>query len=186
MNRSQCGSNMKIKGFISLIISSIFILLSNPTTAYSQNWGMSLGISTEKVVFGDVLYRNNAHFFHFGLGYQLTDATGEEKSERKTNYGLSTSGSGDKFYTVDLGYGYEIIDTIELFVELSIGQRKYYTNYIDKRFKDGGYHMIDRDEMITGLGVGASYSISSQFKVFASYNSIRKLGVGVRYIFNLY
>lgn len=177
---------MKIKVLFTLVFSSMFVLLSCPTNSYSQNWGLSLGGSTEKVVFGDVFYREDVHFFHAGIGYQISDAKGEEKSERKSNYGLSTSGSGVKFYTLDLGYGYQIADTLELFVELSVGQRKYYTNYVDNRFKDGGYHMIDRDEMIAGFGIGMSYSINSQFKVFASYNSIRKLGAGVRYIFNKY
>lgn len=177
---------MKIKVLFALMFLSVFVLLCYPTNSYSQNWGLSLGGSTEKVVFGDVFYRKGVHFFHTGIGYQITDAKGEEKSERKSNYGLSTSGSRVKFYTLDLGYGYQIIDTLELFVELSVGQRKYYTNYIDNRFKDGGYHMIDRDEMIAGLGIGVSYSINSQFKAFASYNTIRKLGVGARYIFNHY
>ncbi len=95
--------------------SSIILLLLFSTNIHSQNWGISLGGSTEKVVFGDVFYKKAQHFFHVGYSYQITDAKGEEKSERLSNYGLSTSGSGNKFYTVDLGYGYQIIDTLEVF-----------------------------------------------------------------------
>lgn len=177
---------MRTKKNVCILFSSICLLLLLSQKLYSQSLGMSIGGSTEKVVFGDVFYKKAQHYFHVGLSYQISDAKGEEKSERKSNYGLSTSGSGDKFYTVDLGYGYQVIDTLELFVELSVGQKKYYTNYIDNRFKDGGYHMIDKDEMITGFGLGGSYSINNQFKIFASFNTIRKVGIGIRYIFSHY
>ena len=174
----------KKDGFIhSLSILLLFLFCQN---LYSQNWGMSIGGSTEKVVFGDVFYKKALHYFHAGLSYQISDAKGEEKSERLSNYGLSTSGSGDKFYTMDLGYGCQIIDTLEVFLEVSIGQKKNYTNYTDNRFKDGGYHMINKSEIITGFGVGGSYSINKQFKIFASFNTIRKLGIGIRYMFNHY
>ncbi len=147
---------------------------------------MSFGASTDATVFGDVLYNKNNHFFHLGGTYQITDAKGEEKTDRKSNYGLTISGSGDKFYTFDIGYGYEIIDTIVVFVEVSFGQKKYYTNYNDNRFKDGGYHLIDKEETITGFGIGGSYKINNQFLVFMSFNTIRKLGAGIRFLFNVY
>lgn len=170
----------------SILFQSVILLFLFSQNLYSQYLGMSIGISTESVVFGDIFYKKAHHYFHAGLSYQMSDAKGEEKSERKSNYGLSTAGSGDKFYTVDLGYGYQIIDTLEVFLEISIGQKKYYTNYTDNRFKDGGYHMINKSEIITGLGVGGSYSINKQFKIFASFNSVRKLGIGIRYIFKHY
>lgn len=175
---------MRTKKKYCFYFANMILLLFFSENLHSQNWGVSIGGSTEKVVFGDMFYKKTQHYFHAGVSYQLSDAKGEEKSERKLNYGLSTSGSGDEFYTVDLGYGYQIIDTLELFVEFSLGQKKYFTNYIDNRFKDGGYHMIDRDEMITGFGLGGSYSLNNQFKIFASYNTIRKVGIGIRYIFN--
>jgi hypothetical protein len=177
---------MKVMKNYNIYFASVILLIMLTQNLYSQNWGVSFGGSTEKVLFGDMFYKKESHYFHIGLGYQVSDAKGEEKSERKSNYGLSTSGSGDKFYTVDFGYGYQIIDTLEIFVELSVGQKKYYTNYIDNRFKDGGYHMIDKDELIAGFGLGGSYSINKQFKIFASYNTIRKLGIGIRYIFYAY
>ncbi|MCF8243023.1 MAG: hypothetical protein K9J16_16725 [Melioribacteraceae bacterium] len=174
----------KSKHFSFLVAIPFFFILSINT--FSQNWGMSLGASIESTVFGDFFYNKGDHYFHFGGTYQITDAKGEEKSERKSNYGLTTDGSGDKFYTIDIGYGYEIIDTLVVFIELSIGQKKYYTNYIDNRFDEGGYHLIDKEETITGIGIGGSYKINKQFMLFLSFNSVRKLGLGLRYVFNVY
>ena len=174
---------MQLKRFFNSLLICIVLILSIPLYTYSQNWGMSLGGSVEQVIFGDIFYKSANHYFHLGYSYQITDAKGEEKSERKSNYGLTTSGTGDKFYTVDLIYGYQIINKLELFLELSIGEKKDYTNYIDNRFKDGGYHLITNDESIIGYGFGGSYIISRQFGIFIGFNTIRKLGIGIRYTF---
>lgn len=165
---------------------TFFLVIVFSSTVFPQNWGMSLGASTEATVYGDIFYNKYNHYFHFGVTYQFSDAKGEEKYVRESNYGLTTSGTGDKFYTFEIGYGYEIIDTFIVFVELSFGERKYFTNYVDNRFKDGGYHLITKNESITGYGIGGSYKISRQFMIFISYNTLRKLGAGARYLFNFY
>ena len=161
-----------------LLLASLLALLS-PHCNFSQ-WGISAGILTEKAVIGDIFYTSNNHIFHGGGSFQLSNAKGEEKYSRKSNYGLTTAGDGEEFYTIDFAYGYQFFDTLEVFIEFSVGKKKYYTNYIDNRFTDGGYHLVYDDDMISGIGYGLSFELTPKFQIFASYNSIRKIGIGFR------
>lgn len=68
-------------------------------------------------------------------------------------------------------------------LEVSVATRKYYTNYVDGRFTDGGYHIIDKDETELGLGGIVGYYYNN-FDFFVGYNSVRKVGFGLRYTFN--
>ena len=54
---------------------------------------------------------------------------------------------------------------------------------MDGRFTDGGYHIIDKDETELGLGGIVGYYYNN-FDFFVGYNSVRKVGFGLRYTFN--
>jgi len=99
------------------------------------------------------------------------------------NYGQEIAGSGEGFYLFDLGYGYKINPNVRLTTELSFCWEYQYTNYIDKRFKAGGYHMIDDTEFKLGVGATTSYCINNDYEIYAGYNSIKKFNAGIRFSF---
>ncbi len=158
----------------------ITILLS--CNSFGQNFGIGLGFSTSNAFFGDVFYSINKSSFHIGYTSESNDATGKEVSVQKWNYGRTISGTGNYFSSVDLGYGYNIYKSIKVNIEMSIATQRQYTNYVDRRFKGGGYHMITDDETQLGIGGFLGYNVNN-FDFFLGYNSIRKMGFGFRYIF---
>ena len=159
----------------------LFILISN---SFAQNFGASLGYSTSNAFFGDVFYSVNKSSFHIGYTSESNNASGEEVSEQKSNYGKTISGTGDYFSSFDLGYGYNIFENVKVNIELSFASKKIYKNYVDGRFSGGGYHMITKDGFELGLGGFVGYDINN-FIFFIGYNSVRKVGFGLRYIFKL-
>ncbi|RJP61088.1 MAG: hypothetical protein C4539_20405 [Ignavibacteriales bacterium] len=160
----------------------VFLFLS--TYCIAQSLGISFGFSTSNSIFGDVFYLKDKSSFHFGYSSEINNATGKEVSEQKSNYGRTTNGRGNYFSSFDFGYGYNIYSNIRMNVEISFASRKYYTNYIDGRFTGGGYHMITEEKYELGIGGFVGYNINN-FDLFIGYNSVRKVGLGLRYIFKM-
>ncbi len=156
----------------------LFILVNS--IVLPQNIGMSLSYSTSNAFAGDLFYTFKNSSFHLGYTSKLNDTRGKEVSDPKPNYGKTVSGHGEYFTSVDIGYGYLISSIIRVNIELSVASKKTYTNYVDGRFTDGGYHMIDEDDTEIGIGgmIGYKHKI---FDFFIGYNSVRKFGLGFRF-----
>lgn len=161
------------------LVLPIFIVTK---TTYAQHFGFSLGYATSSSFFGDLLYQKNNLSFHLGYTHQSSDVKGEKVTDQKPNYGRTVLGEGNYFYSVDFGIGYLVSEKVRLAAEISIGSKEYYINLSDKRFKDDGYHMVDKSDSLIGLGGSASYIIKN-WELFISYNSIRELGLGFRLMF---
>lgn len=159
---------------ISLLVSSY---------SYGQKFGVGIAFATSNAMNFELLCNSDDNDFKLGVSYQFSDARGKLVSEQLANYGRTIDGTGSYFFTVDLGYGKTINDKIQLDGELSIGSLNYYTNYIDRRFSEGGYHMIIKKETVVGVGVNAGYLINPSWCLFTGFNTIRKLQFGVRWIF---
>jgi len=83
----------------------------------------------------------------------------------------------------DLAYGYKIDPKVRLTAEISFYREYHYTNYKDARFKEGGYHMIDKRESDVGIGTTASYFLDDKNEIYIGYNSIKKFNGGMRFRF---
>ncbi|MBK8946449.1 MAG: hypothetical protein IPM32_14430 [Ignavibacteriae bacterium] len=160
-----------------ILLSILFI-----SNVFSQGFGFGLGYSTSNALFGDVCYISDKSSFHIGYTSESNDAVGKLVSEQKSNYGRTISGTGEYFSSFDLGYGYEVIEKVRLNIEISFASKNYYSNYVDRRFDGGGYHMITKDESDVGIGGFVGYNIDN-FDFFIGYNSVRKIGFGLRFIF---
>ena len=161
-----------------------FVLFLMLMSSYivGQNYGVSLGYSSSEAVFGDIFYTQDVNSFHIGYTYKSSNAKGKEISEQKSNYGKTIDGTGSYYTSVDLGYGYLLLEKLRVNVELSFSTKKYYTNYVDGRFSGGGYHMITKDETEMGVGGLLGYNINN-FDLFVGLNTIRKMTFGLRYVF---
>jgi hypothetical protein len=161
-----------------------FILILNTYSVHSQSKiGIGAFYGTGNALGMDVTVTNRGQSGIFKLGGSIemdTDRRGEAVDEILSNYGRTKDGTGDYFYSVDLGYGRIIKDKFIIEGELSIGQKNYYTNYIDNRFKGGGYHFIDKEETIVGGGILTGYLISDNLGLNVGYNNIKGLSFGMR------
>ena len=156
-----------------------FVFFLNFT--YGQTgFGFDLGLATSKSALFDIKYFKNKNAFSLGLTYQFNDAKGEKVTKQLSNYGRTVDRTGSYIYTVDFGYTRTLTDKISLTGELSVGGRNHYTNYIDSRFTDGGYYMIDKSESLFGIGGLVTYYLNQNFGVFAGYNSIRSIAIGLQ------
>jgi hypothetical protein len=161
------------------ILLITFCLTLIPLTAYAQSFGVDLGYSTsEAYIVGGHLISDN-FLYRFTVSFQSSATKGAEVSEQKSNYGKTVEGRGDYFISYDFGFGYVIAPKISLTAEISLAGRKYYTNYIDNRFADGGYHMIDDNKFELGFGLGAGYRFANEFGIFIGYNTLRAFSAGI-------
>lgn len=156
-----------------------FVFFLNFT--YGQTgFGFDIGFATSKSALFDIKYFKNKNAFSLGLTYQFNDTKGKKVTEQLSNYGRTVDGTGNYFYTVDFGYTRILTDKFSLTGELSVGGRNLYTNYIDNRFTDGGYYMVDKSESLFGIGGLVTYYLNQNFGVFAGYNSIRSVAIGLQ------
>jgi hypothetical protein len=171
---------MKTAAYLFILIIHITIF---PIRASAQHFGFLLGYSTsEAIIVGGHLINDNI-LYRFSVSFEISDARGKEVTEQQPNYGRTIDGTGDYFTTYDFSVGYYITEQITLCGELSFGQKKYYTSYLDNRFSDGGYHMIDRKESLVGFGINGGYIFKGGWGFWAGYHTVRKLSFGVNYDF---
>jgi hypothetical protein len=161
----------------------IFLVLVFHSTSQAQNFGIVLGYSSKDAFIAGGHFINNNFLYRFSVSFEPSAAKGQEVSEQKENYGRTVEGTGDYFTTYDLSVGYYVTPKLTLSSEFSIGRKKYYTSYIDNRFTDGGYHMIDKSESLFGLGLNAGYRFYSGIGILIGYNTVRELSFAITYDF---
>lgn len=155
--------------------------------SFGPGVGISLGYGTTNVFYGDlyILSASNNRF-HLGITTELGKGTlGKGVTERKPNYGLTVLGAGEYFNALDIGYSRLIAGHLTLGGDLSFGTRSQFTNYQDRRFKDGGYHLITDTEFTMGIGAAVGYMFNTPIEVFLGYNTLRGVNFGIRYAFEL-
>lgn len=172
-----------MKNLILFGLSLILLFVSYSRGQSQSKIGIGVFYGTTNALGMDVILTNRAESGIFKLGAAMemgTGKRGEAVDEILSNYGRTKDGTGDYFFTVDLGYGRIFKEKFTLEGELSIGQKSYYTNYIDNRFNGGGYHFVDKVETIVGGGILAGYLLGDNFGVNAGYNSIKGVIFGMR------
>ncbi len=158
----------------------LIILILSPSLN-AQDLGITFGGATSSSLFLDLFYKKNSDSFHIGFSGELSDTKGELVSEQKPNYGRTENGSGTYFFTIDLTYGYHFKNRVSTYAELSIGSDNDYTNYIDGRFKEGGYYLITNREPILGIGGYVGYSFTENIGGIVGFNTIRKASFGIQF-----
>lgn len=166
-----------------VFLTLIFLFLLVTFQINGQTFGIGIAYATSNSLNGEFQYISNLNTFKLGFSYQMADTRGEPVDEQLPNYGRTTDGSGEYFTLVDLGYGRILQDKFTIDAELSIGTNNYYTNYLDGRFNDGGYHLITEKETALGIGFNAGYIFSENWNTIVGYNSLRKLQFGIRILF---
>jgi hypothetical protein len=159
----------------------ILLLLLSFNKSFSQSGGVKFGYSSEKEIIAGAHLINGDFLYRITVSYNDANTKGKEVSEQKSNYGKTIDGTGTKLSHFDFSVGYYLYPNFTIAGELSIGSKENFTNYIDGRFSGGGYHMIDDDESIIGVGLNAGYIFQSGFGLFLGYNTIRKLSFGLTY-----
>ena len=159
----------------------LFLITGGTGIANGQSgFGVDVGYASSHAVNMNLKYYRGHHVFSAGGTFQFSDARGKKVKEQRTGFGRTVTGHGDHFYTADLGYSYRLRQRFSVGGEFSFGERSYYTEYSDNRFSGGGYHMIDRSRFVFGAGVMAAYDIDDMFGVYAGYNTVRSVSVGLQ------
>ena len=164
----------------------IIMLVVIATSLQAQSWNIGVGGATDKVLFGALSYQQSRHHYYVGVSYQFSNAKGDERvgplSIIESDYG-SPNSIGNKYYTVDLGYGYNIIDPVEVFIEASVGQKTYFANYADPLYSGTPFHVVDHYKVVGGFGFGGNYLLNDWLALGASYHTLRQLGIVIRFTF---
>jgi hypothetical protein len=163
------------------------LLLLNHSLGYSQSkLGIGAFYGTENALSMDIILTNRTQLAIFKVGAALTmgsDKHGEEVIDPLFAYGTTIDGTGDYFFSIDLGYGRIIKEKFTLEGELSLGQKTFYTNY--NQLPDVGCHTIDKTEPVVGGGILAGYLLNENLGVNVGYNSIKGLSFGMRLYLHL-
>ncbi|HEY2720677.1 MAG TPA: hypothetical protein VGI82_03070 [Chitinophagaceae bacterium] len=153
-----------------------FILFA--TISFGQNGvGFNLGFATSKTPFGSLMYFLDKNAFSIGVSFELNNALGKKEPNQNSGFGI---GDGHFFLIGDIGYTRMVSDKFSLEGELSFGKRKYYQNFSDNSFSEGGYHKIYKEKSIQGIGAFVIYDVNDIFGIFAGYNTIRQASIGLR------
>jgi hypothetical protein len=175
------GHNTKYRSWFPIIALAVIA-----TSVQAQSWNIGVGGATDKVLFGALSYQHARHHYYIGVSYQFSNTEGDEKvgslSIIESDYG-SPNSMGDKYYTVDLGYGYNITDPVEVFIEASVGQKTYFSNYTDPQYSGTPFHVVDHYKTVGGIGFGGNYSRNDWLTLGASYHTLRQLGIVIRFTF---
>lgn len=159
----------------------LFILLIS--FASKAQLGFRLGYSLENSLIFDGHYKKDRNSFHLGINRQFGGQKGKAVTDRLSNYGTTSDGSGNYTLMFDVGYGYWLNKHIVLGGEISLGSRSYFTNYVDNRFSGDRFHYIDKSEGMFGAGIKGTYLINKGFGIFLGYNSVYKANFGLNYTF---
>lgn len=169
---------------ISLKRIAVICVLVVPSCLYSQHLGIGGGYATSSAVFGEFFYQEEPFSFHVGGTWQFSNAKGKAVTEQKQNYGQTALGDGTKYYSVDVGIGCLLFGSrFQVNGEFSVIIKKYFTNYKDARFNEGGYHLIHRTVALGAEGASLGFHFDKNFSVFAGYNTYRRGIIGARLTF---
>lgn len=165
-----------------ILIVALLITYTFPLASFGQKGiGIDFGFASEKAMLIGIKYFNHKNSFLLGYTRQLSDTKGKRVANRSTNYGNSTSGSGDYFWMLDLGYGRSLTKKMSILGEVSLGANNTYQNYSDRRFSGGGYHTIIYSKLKFGLGGQVVYGLGRSFAVSGGYNSVRGISLGIEF-----
>jgi hypothetical protein len=154
----------------------IFLLIPFISTA---QFGLGIGFSTKPTftIYGQ--YQKKKNIFQIGFIRELgTGTIGPVKFSRLTNYGTTSLGSNNYIQGVNFGYSRFITKRIAFGVDLTVATNRYFTNYSDKRFKGGGYHLIYSQVKVQGVGVSAIYQYKKNYTFLAGFNTLRGVHFG--------
>jgi hypothetical protein len=175
------GSKKNPRAAQSKLISMLVIILFVNYSGNAQSgFGIDVGYATSNAVNMNLKYYRDQHVFAAGGTFQFNDARGKKVKDQRSGFGRTVSGTGDFFYTADIGYSYRMKNRFSIGGELSFGTRNYYTEYSDNRFTGGGYHMVHRSRFLFGAGVLTAYEIDDMFGIFAGYNTVRAVSAGLQ------
>ena len=167
----------------SRLLLIILMVLTYSSASYSKDFGIVLGYASSNALIAGGHVIDNKFLYRFCVSLKPADTKGEEVQEQKPNYGRTIEGIGDFFTTYDIGLGYYLTPNMTITGEISLGRKKYYINYFDNRFTDGGYHLIDRSESLFGTGLSVGYILNSGFGFLIGYNTVRKFSFAMNYDF---
>lgn len=159
----------------------IFLPLVCMVTMINAQSGLSFSYATKNAGYFDLFYGQKDNRFHLGYTFQGTGQMETVVKKRKPNYGLTRIEDGEFFWTIDMGYGRVVRKNITIQGELNIGQREFYTNYQDRRFKDGGYSLVTDTKVVAGVGTNLGYIFNHFFEGYLGYNSLKRVVFGIRF-----
>ena len=166
-----------------LILLTLTTLID--TNVYSQV-GTSVSYSVDNALGLNLFYTDNLNSYYLGYSYQFNGQKNKVVDERKSNYGTTPTGDGDFYWLIDFGYSRLFFNSLSVQPEFSVGSRRYFRNYKDDRFTDGGYSLVSSAEMLAGVGVNVGYVIDDLIEPYLGFHTIKKLTFGVRIHFNFY
>ena len=176
---------MSNKNNILRVVLGLILLICLTKTSYSQI-GSSISFATDKVLGLNIFYTKNDNSFYLGYSHQFNGQKNTVVNERKETYGTTPIENGDFYSLVDIGYSRLFFNQLTVQPEVSLGSKKYFTSYSDRRFKDDGYSLVNSSETITGIGVNLGYKVNDLIEPFLGFHTIKKLNFGVRIHFDIY
>jgi hypothetical protein len=143
-----------------------------------RGFGFDVGFSTSKSPMAAIKYYLDDNAFSLGFTYQLfNNALGDKVNKTTSTFII---GHGNYFFTADAGYTRVLNENFSVGGEISVGEKKYYHNYSDNSYSEGGYHVVYKTKTVFGIGGIVIYNISDNFGVFADLNSIRQAAIGIQ------
>jgi len=156
-------------------------LIMTTTTARAQSIGF--GYSSNKSFLVDCTWTHDKSIYQLGLAVQQSDAVGKKVDSRLPNYGLSATGTGNSYASLDFGVGFKPTNSVKVVFIGSAGQREYFTNYADGRFNGGGYHIVDNTKFVAGGGISVYIDLSRKWGAELGFNSLHGALATIQYLF---
>lgn len=155
----------------------------NTNTANDQDgFGLGLGYSSNNAFLIDALFKRARLMYRVGYTRQFNGQLGVAKSERLSNYGTTGTGSGQYFVALTLGCSYWLTQRIAVGVEGHLGSDRYYTNYSDRRFTGGGFHMIDGSYAKAGIGGKIEFIVNKWLMLSGGYSTLTEINVTANFV----
>ena len=158
-------------------MSVIFLVTFTYGQDGQKGFGFDVGFATSKSLMAAIKYFDGLNAFSLGFSYQSNHELGKRATKRLVD---TIIGNGHYFYTVDIGYTRILNDQFSVEGEISIGPKKFYTNFTNNSFAAGGYHVIDKTNTQLGVGGILIYQFNDIFGLYAGYNTIRQANLGLQ------
>jgi hypothetical protein len=148
-----------------------------------NGFGLGADVYFSKSFALDLHYKRNQNLFHLGFYRQYNGQKGATKTERLSNYGLTTAGSGSFYAGVNLGYTRLFRDKFGIGATVSLGSVNYFQNFVDRRFTSGYYNLVYRKESAVGFGGNLRYFFTETTSGVVGYNTRLGGQVGIAFTF---
>jgi len=161
-------------------IALIFIpFYSLCQTTYGAR-GISLYGSTNNFVGINGFSSDKHNLLSWGLNIQLNGQKIETKKKRNENDGRIEARKGDFIWSTDLGYGRIFHDRWTLQGQLSLGGKKYFTNFEDEEDSSKDYSLITSSKFVIGAGLQLGYRFKIGLEPFLGIHSLRQIDIGLK------